>query len=632
MYSNTQGAVKVNGYLTKAFSIERGVRQGCPLSALLYVLCAEVLAIEIRGNNAIKGYKYSMSKEHKISQYADDNSVVITTIESHFELFKVMDRYEKATNARLNKKKTEGLWTGSWKNREDKPLMIKWTSDQVKCTGVYIGNNRENCSLLGFSEIFSKIKTKLTYWKGKFLSLKGKVKVLNVFVLAKLWFCLECQDLSKKLCKDLERMLADFIWKDVHQREMEVLYTKLDCGGLNLQDPSTKQKALRVKWLSEVLHGDSNSIKYFLASSLIGKHDNIKGCKLAVSSNHYDNLIKNDFYKNVIKSWRVLRITFNPGSIQSIRRDSVYYNILLADENGNVFKRPNYIPPYAPEYICDLPITIHPREIRGTFKLLIPKINLAFLKIAYSESGKDEFHFKIKEDEYKSLKNISFGDLYDFFLREKRKPSRVWEEKWKNDSELELTTEQWSLVWANVHHKSLNYKVQSSIWETIHRNFMCQYFAKIAYKDSGMCKLCKQEQLTRTHIFMNCDVILGCYSSFLHITDNIFKLGPVNLIERAFGLQVEGEDKDRVTLRNFINFSVRHVVYRSRNTTCGSNIPNSVLTLCKKIEIYIHNDLNEKFISFKATNRVDEYKKMYLIDDVLGCIDRNNELVCKNLV
>ena len=81
-----------------------------------------------------------------------------------------MDRYEKATNARLDKK-TEGLWIGSWKNRQDKPLMIKWTSDQVKCTGIYIGNNRENCSLLGFSEIFDKIKTKLTYWKGKFLPL-----------------------------------------------------------------------------------------------------------------------------------------------------------------------------------------------------------------------------------------------------------------------------------------------------------------------------------------------------------------------------------------------------------------------------------------------------------------------------
>jgi hypothetical protein len=52
------------------------------------------------------------------------------------------------------------------------------------------------------------------------------------------------------------------------------------------------------------------------------------------------------------------------------------------------------------------------------------------------------------------------GDLYDFFLREKRKPSRVWEEKWKNDSELELTNDQWALVWANVHHKSLNYKIK----------------------------------------------------------------------------------------------------------------------------------------------------------------------------
>ena len=230
------------------------------------------------------------------------------------------------------------------------------------------------------------------------------------------------------------------------------------------------------------------------------------------------------------------------------------------------------------------------------------------------------------------MKDISFGDIYDFILREKRKPANVWEDKWMNDSELGLTKDQWSLVWANVHHKSLNYKIQSSVWETIHRNFMCQYFAKIAYKDPGMCKLCKQEQLTRTHIFLNCEVILGCYSAFLDITDSIYKFGPVNLIERAFGLQIEGEDMHRVTLRNFINFTVRHVVYRSRNTTCGSNIPICVSSLCKKIEIYIHNDLNEKFISFKATNRIDEYKKIYLIDNVLGYIDSNNELVCKNLV
>ena len=78
IYNDTSSAVKVNGYITPSFSIERGVRQGCPLSSMLYVLCAEVLAIEIRTNEKIVGYKYNNGKdEHKITQYADDNAIAI---------------------------------------------------------------------------------------------------------------------------------------------------------------------------------------------------------------------------------------------------------------------------------------------------------------------------------------------------------------------------------------------------------------------------------------------------------------------------------------------------------------------------------------------------------------------------
>jgi len=54
-YSQVQSAVIVSGHLSPCLSLSRGVKQGCPLSPLLYVLVAEVLAVNIRCNPRIPG-------------------------------------------------------------------------------------------------------------------------------------------------------------------------------------------------------------------------------------------------------------------------------------------------------------------------------------------------------------------------------------------------------------------------------------------------------------------------------------------------------------------------------------------------------------------------------------------------
>ena len=76
IYNNIEAQVKVNGNMSQSFLIERGVRQGCPLSMILYIILAEVMIENIRQNRNIKGITISQ-KETKISAFADDTTIYI---------------------------------------------------------------------------------------------------------------------------------------------------------------------------------------------------------------------------------------------------------------------------------------------------------------------------------------------------------------------------------------------------------------------------------------------------------------------------------------------------------------------------------------------------------------------------
>ena len=71
-YSQIFSSILVNGEQTQAFKVTRGVRQGCPLSPLLYVIIAETVACAIRANPLIGGYLLPNGQQAKICQYADD--------------------------------------------------------------------------------------------------------------------------------------------------------------------------------------------------------------------------------------------------------------------------------------------------------------------------------------------------------------------------------------------------------------------------------------------------------------------------------------------------------------------------------------------------------------------------------
>ena len=140
-YHGVRSSVNVNGRLSPYFTLSRGARQGCPLSPLLYVLVAEVLAVNIRANLRFRGLTLPGSSDPLpcISQYADDTSLIVTSDDSIKGVFDTYRLYERGSGSKVNLSKSTGLWLGAWNDRSDAPVSLDWSSVKIKVLGVFIG-------------------------------------------------------------------------------------------------------------------------------------------------------------------------------------------------------------------------------------------------------------------------------------------------------------------------------------------------------------------------------------------------------------------------------------------------------------------------------------------------------------
>ena len=68
-YNNIQSCVINNGVSSNFFTLERGVRQGHPLSPYLFIIAVETLAIAIRQKETVKGITLG-TEETKLLQFA----------------------------------------------------------------------------------------------------------------------------------------------------------------------------------------------------------------------------------------------------------------------------------------------------------------------------------------------------------------------------------------------------------------------------------------------------------------------------------------------------------------------------------------------------------------------------------
>ena len=95
LYNDSESCVSNNGYLSPYFKLSLGIRQGCAISSLLFLLVVEVIATILRKSNRVSRLCVSQ-KQIKLCQLADDMTLFLSSIESVrtvINLFEEFHRY-----------------------------------------------------------------------------------------------------------------------------------------------------------------------------------------------------------------------------------------------------------------------------------------------------------------------------------------------------------------------------------------------------------------------------------------------------------------------------------------------------------------------------------------------------------
>ena len=249
VYTDITSVVLNNGWLSPDIPLQRGVRQGCPLSPLLYCLVVETLGQAIRREPSIEGIPIpgAHNKQSKVSQYADDTTLILANEYSISKSFDIIHRFERGSGSRLNPTKTEGLWIGSLAGRLTGPVNITWVADKLKILGVYFGN--ADLEQANWANRVKKLETRLNFWRLRTLSLKGKSMIINTIGASGLWHTATVLPMPDWVYTRVNKAFWGFLWHGKTELvKREITHLPLDRGGLSVVHAREKSRALKLRW------------------------------------------------------------------------------------------------------------------------------------------------------------------------------------------------------------------------------------------------------------------------------------------------------------------------------------------------------------------------------------------------
>ena len=255
--------------MSSFFKLSKGVRQGCPISALLFLLVVEVVAIILRHSEELTGIIVGKT-EIRLCMFADDMTMFLYNLESVKVVMEIFEEFYRYAGLKLNKKKTEALALQSIDCTPNNLFGIKWIDCPFKTLGFWFSINYDEMFQLNTNEKMKTMQNTINSWSSRCLTIKGKITVLKSLIVPHLQQLASVFPLNDTFIAHIEKIIFNFVWSNrKHLVSKEVLILPVPLGGLKMISTKAIINTARITFVKRLLNNINAKWK-FLAHELMG--------------------------------------------------------------------------------------------------------------------------------------------------------------------------------------------------------------------------------------------------------------------------------------------------------------------------------------------------------------------------
>lgn len=242
------------------FRHRAGLRQGDPLSSMLFILVMEPLQLMLNKatDEGMLTPICNRKAKLRISLFVDDAAIFLNPVSAEVEVVKnILNAFASVSGLITNTDKS-AVYLVKCEGFDLQHIMepFQCPIKSFPCTYLGLPSHVKNIRRVDIQPLIDKVGKRLQTWKGRLLNRAGRLRIINSVLTAIPTYFLTVFRVQKWAIKKIDRLRRSFLWKgseETNGGHCLIRWSKTmrpKCfGGQGILDLDLFSRALRLRWL-----------------------------------------------------------------------------------------------------------------------------------------------------------------------------------------------------------------------------------------------------------------------------------------------------------------------------------------------------------------------------------------------